>query len=245
MGDTGSIPGWKSCPRVGNGNSLQYSCLENCMDRGAWQTAVHGVIKHNGHGKVFKRSYINENHISFHPELRIQEDSFFNGLAFHFTEKKTYIDSLTYVWKWTPNSITRSNDAEYQYSGMAAFVRAIDLMLEEIFIREGGHVAESSIGTVCQVTYYLYFLTQCNHWKNIDQKWLDMLAEATAKFYTKYIGFYMGATDAERQIIYHRERQRMTGQNLGIETETFDQYMNIILAKYAPQNNEEKELKYV
>jgi len=191
------------------------------------------------HGKVYKRSYINENRISFHPELRIQEDSFFNGLAFHFTEKKTYIDSLTYVWKWTPTSITRSNDAEYQYSGMAAFVKAIDLMLEEIFVREGGRVADSSIGTVCQVVFYLYFLTQCNHWRGIDQKWLDMLAESTAKFYTKYIGFYMNASEVERQIIYHRERQRMVGQNLGIETETFDQYMNRILTKYAPETTEE------
>ena len=29
----------------GSGNPLQYSCLENCMDRGAWQAAVHGVAK--------------------------------------------------------------------------------------------------------------------------------------------------------------------------------------------------------
>ena len=32
-------------PGVGNGNSLQYSCLENPMDRGAWRAAVHGVAK--------------------------------------------------------------------------------------------------------------------------------------------------------------------------------------------------------
>ena len=47
-GDTGVlglIPGSGRCPGVGNGNPLQYSCLENPMDRGAWQTAVHGVTK--------------------------------------------------------------------------------------------------------------------------------------------------------------------------------------------------------
>ena len=32
-------------PRVGNGNSLQYSCLENPMDRGAWWAAVHGAAE--------------------------------------------------------------------------------------------------------------------------------------------------------------------------------------------------------
>ena len=43
--DVSSIPGWGRSPRVGNGNPLQYSCLENPMDRGAWPAAVHGVTE--------------------------------------------------------------------------------------------------------------------------------------------------------------------------------------------------------
>ena len=39
----GSIPELGRCPGEENGNPLQYSCLENSMDRGAWQAAVHGV----------------------------------------------------------------------------------------------------------------------------------------------------------------------------------------------------------
>ena len=42
-GDTGSIPGLGRSPGKGNGNLLQYSCLENPMDRGAWRAAVPGV----------------------------------------------------------------------------------------------------------------------------------------------------------------------------------------------------------
>ena len=44
-GDEGSILGSERSPREGNGNPLQYSCLENTMDRGAWQDTVHGVAK--------------------------------------------------------------------------------------------------------------------------------------------------------------------------------------------------------
>ena len=44
-GDTGSVPGWGRFPRKGNSNPLPYSCLENSMDRGAWQSTVHGVTK--------------------------------------------------------------------------------------------------------------------------------------------------------------------------------------------------------
>ena len=41
----GSIPGLGRSLGVGNGNSLQYSCLENPMDRGAWRTIIHRVAK--------------------------------------------------------------------------------------------------------------------------------------------------------------------------------------------------------
>ena len=44
-GDLGSIPGLGSSPGEGNGSPFQYSCLENSMDRGAWQAIVHGVTK--------------------------------------------------------------------------------------------------------------------------------------------------------------------------------------------------------
>ena len=43
--DSGSIPGLGRSPGGGHGNSLQYSCLENPMDRGAWRAIVHGVAK--------------------------------------------------------------------------------------------------------------------------------------------------------------------------------------------------------
>ena len=44
-GDPGSIPGSGRSPGEGNGNLLQYSCLKNPMDRGAWQAIAHGVAK--------------------------------------------------------------------------------------------------------------------------------------------------------------------------------------------------------
>ena len=44
-GDPGSVPGLGRSPGEGNGNPLQYSCLVNSMDRGAWWATVHGVAK--------------------------------------------------------------------------------------------------------------------------------------------------------------------------------------------------------
>ena len=47
------IAGWGRSPGEGNGNPLQYSCLENPMDRGAWQASVHG-LQRIGHDLVTK-----------------------------------------------------------------------------------------------------------------------------------------------------------------------------------------------
>ena len=44
-GDMGSIPGLRKSPGEGSGNPLQYSCLENPMDSGAWHTTDHEVTK--------------------------------------------------------------------------------------------------------------------------------------------------------------------------------------------------------
>ena len=43
--ESGSTPGSGRSPGEGNGNSLQYSCLENSMDRGAWWATVRGVVR--------------------------------------------------------------------------------------------------------------------------------------------------------------------------------------------------------
>ena len=45
LGDMDMIPGLGRSPEEENGNPLQYSCLRNPIDRGAWQTTVHGLVK--------------------------------------------------------------------------------------------------------------------------------------------------------------------------------------------------------
>ena len=61
--DTGSIPGLGRSPGEGNDNPLQYSCLENPMDRGAWRATVHGVSK----------SWTQLKQLRTHVENRIQQ----------------------------------------------------------------------------------------------------------------------------------------------------------------------------
>ena len=74
-GNGGSVPGSGRYPGEGNGNPLQYSCLENPMDRGAWWATVHGVSK-----SQTRLSLCNEKegiHIPYSsPIYRVQFNSF-------------------------------------------------------------------------------------------------------------------------------------------------------------------------
>ena len=56
--DVGLIPGLGRSPRVGNGNPLWYSCLENSMDREAWWATVHGVAKSQDDSSVHTRTHL-------------------------------------------------------------------------------------------------------------------------------------------------------------------------------------------
>ena len=53
VADLGLIPGLGRSPGIGNGNLLQYSCLENSMDRGAWQATVNVVAKSGAQVWIF------------------------------------------------------------------------------------------------------------------------------------------------------------------------------------------------
>ena len=61
VGDWTSVPGSGTSPGEGNDNPLQYSCLENPMDRGAWWATAHGVTK--------SRTWLSDYHFHFLPEL--------------------------------------------------------------------------------------------------------------------------------------------------------------------------------
>ena len=78
-GDVGSISRSGRSPGEGNGNPLQYSCLENPMDRGAWWATVHGVSKEldtteklNKNNKTSRYSFIAD--ITFFSFLKIISD---------------------------------------------------------------------------------------------------------------------------------------------------------------------------
>ena len=71
---SGSLPGSRRSSGVGNGNPLQYSCLENSMDRGAWLATVHGVAKNwtrLSDWAYKKKSPVSQDYMSWEPGWKV------------------------------------------------------------------------------------------------------------------------------------------------------------------------------
>ena len=84
-GDTSSIPGLRRCPGEGNGNPLQYSCLENLMDRGAWRATVHGFAKSRTPRKHIEHRALQKN------KRKKQEKT-------HKSQMKTVLWHVSTIW---------------------------------------------------------------------------------------------------------------------------------------------------
>ena len=66
------------------------------------------------HGKIYRTAYLKDNKIHFHPNLRADEDAFFNLIAWNSAKKRGETSEVTYIWRFNENSITRgSSGKEY------------------------------------------------------------------------------------------------------------------------------------
>lgn len=89
------------------------------------------------HGKIYKLKYLRDNHIRFIPELRLNEDSYFNLVAVNCAERKFRIKELTYLWRANQNSLTRAKGtteffkqswSQYVNSQIQAIYKISDIM---------------------------------------------------------------------------------------------------------------------
>lgn len=88
------------------------------------------------HGKIYKATYLRNNNIRFHPDLRLNEDAYFNLVAVNNSDKVGRISIPTYLWRDNPHSLTRDKDQpsffdrswkQYVLGQIAALLKLVEL----------------------------------------------------------------------------------------------------------------------
>ena len=137
-GDMGSTPGRGRSPGggswQGHGNPLQYSCLENPMDRGAWQAAVHRVTK--------SRTWLKR--LSTHTLLLYYNEETFQQVLWN-ADQRVFLEqkSIKLNLRFSPQeweSYTKERKGGEKYQGICRWVKSLQLMSESRVRSWGPHV---------------------------------------------------------------------------------------------------------
>lgn len=147
------------------------------------------------HGKVYRKAFIDDKKIMFHPLLRANEDGYFNNISFSETDKIAYIDDyFSYIWKNNSNSITRSNDQEYNYSGYHEFIYGTRLACLELYKRKNMHYVDVFLNTAGLV--YYTFQSDLDNWKKHNE-YYKMAKKEFIDLYNQFGDLYNHITEQD------------------------------------------------
>jgi len=136
------------------------------------------------HGKLYKVSYLKENHINFHPYLRYNEDGYFNTIAFACTTKIMLLNKATYLWQNNQNSTVRKNGCEYNFIHFIDYIKSQEYACYNLYKRDNEHLMDIALGVLF---YIYYYLTALKKWKTTKyKKYYDECINEFKKFYSMF-----------------------------------------------------------
>ena len=108
------------------------------------------------HGKIYRVGYIKEKNIRFLPDLRTDEDAYFNFVAWNSTKKRGDLGEMTYIWRDNPNSVTRcDNIREYFSRTYNNYIRSQVEGLKKLF-ELNNDINNSLVAQTLMNLYYYY-----------------------------------------------------------------------------------------
>lgn len=160
------------------------------------------------HGKVYLRRFLEQNNIRFHPDLALEEDVYFNALAFGYTKNINHLKVKSIVWKHNENSITRSGGKEFAYQELGRYLEVIDLLLEELIKRDRPGQLIATRAT--QSCIYAFLNLQLEEWQTeLAEKYKEPTKQILRGMFAKYREIVYPLRSKEFAEIYNRERSRL------------------------------------
>ena len=130
------------------------------------------------HGKIYRTQYLKENNIRFHPDLRLNEDTYFNCIAWNCAKQQFRLPEITYLWRDNPNSLTRKA-GEQAFLGQSYeqfFVAEISGLLEVLHKQYKTKAQGEMYIFTAQMLYALYStMIQMYYWHISDEPVIPLL----------------------------------------------------------------------
>lgn len=149
------------------------------------------------HGKIYRTTYLRQLGVRMLPELKTDEDAYYNLIAWYGTEKRGYVDETTYIWRENPNSLTRADKPkDYFIKNYHYYIKSQALALRFIF--DHNIPLDEQVITFTLINLYYYYMharfyyldmnytdslfeplrlqPRMLEWFNKEKNWLDIIA---------------------------------------------------------------------
>ena len=122
------------------------------------------------HGKAYKVDYLKEKNIRFLPDIRLNEDSYFNMVAWNSTKNKATTDEVLYVWRHYKGSLTRKDDGKEYFSySYLSYIDGQVRALKKLY--ELNQTYSAALVSNCLINLYHYYM-KARYYK-LDENCMD------------------------------------------------------------------------
>lgn len=182
------------------------------------------------HGKVYRRQFLLDNGIVWHPELRYQEDACFNNLALVMSEQTVYFEQAFYLWRFRADSMCRSvcmNDPLHMLKAFPGTVDADEQLLTDLMDRGR---KEEAIHMSNRLLFQWYFMMQKSEWNQQENaEYLDLGKKRIRTFFWKHKALIDAASPKIRNEAYRAIQNQVEGYQVIHADMTFKSWLKEIL----------------
>ncbi|MBQ3477506.1 MAG: glycosyltransferase family 2 protein [Clostridia bacterium] len=179
------------------------------------------------HGKVYRRQFLMDNHIVWHPDVKCHEDSGYNSLALKVAKDVKHCQIPLYLWKWREGSICRK-DPLYVPKTYTRMIYSNGWLVKDLLDR----------GLVEEAKYYVAVLVYGTYYMLNKRIWLDPLntqyryetEKCFQDYYRKHRAMFLAVDPKVRDSVIAGTKRRVLREGVLLEQFTFDEWIRHIEA---------------
>ena len=177
------------------------------------------------HGKIYRRQFLLDNHIVWHPDVKCHEDSGYNCLALKLAKDLKYCGTPLYLWKWRDGSICRK-DPLYVPKTYTRMIYSNSWLVKDFLDR--GMVEEAKYYTAMLV-YGTYFMLNKPIWLDpMNAQYRYETEICFQEYYRNHRALFLSADPKVRNRIIAGTKRRVLNEGVILEKFTFDEWIRHI-----------------